>query len=170
MTWKFETGRLRTRAPGLGDRDGYRALLLDRDVARWLRPAPLEPFRESDVDEMLGGDEEHWANHGFGPWAIFERDGGQLIGRGGLRWTEVDGRLSIELPWAIRSDRWGRGYATEAALAAVDWARELNMEELVALVMPKSAASLRVAEKVGLKRTGTTRHAGLHHLVFRLTL
>ena len=119
---------------------------------------------------MLNRDEEHWALHGFGPWALFERDGRELVGRGGLRWTEVDGRLEVELPWAIRSDRWGRGYATEAALAAVEWARSMEMAEIVALVMEANIASRRVAEKIGMKEAGVTVHAGLDHLVYRLKL
>jgi len=157
-----------TRAPAPEDRDGYLALFGDPDVERWLRPPPLEPFREAEILDLLSGDGEHWATHGFGPWAIFERGSEELVGRGGLRWTEIDDRLVIELPWAIRSDRWGRGYASEAALAAIDWAREMEVEEVVALVRAENAASRSVAEKAGMSRAGTARHAGLEHLVFRL--
>jgi RimJ/RimL family protein N-acetyltransferase len=158
------------RAPEAGDLDGYRGLFLDPAVEEWLRPAPLKQFKDSEIRAMLNDDEEHWAVHGFGPWAMVEREGGALVGRGGLKWTSVDGKLAIELPWAVRSDRWGRGYATEAALAAVDWARSLEMFEVVALVRPENLASRRVAEKVGMREAKVTLHAGLDHLVFRLEL
>jgi RimJ/RimL family protein N-acetyltransferase len=166
----METERLVTRAPEGGDLDGYRGLFLDPAVEEWLRPPPLKGFKDSEVRAMLNDDEEHWAVHGFGPWAVLEREGGALVGRGGLKWTTVEGRLEIELPWAIRSDRWGRGYATEAAHAAVAWASSLELAEVLALVRPENAASRRVAEKAGMKEAGTTEHAGLHHLVYRLRL
>jgi RimJ/RimL family protein N-acetyltransferase len=168
--WVRETERLLARAPQAGDLDGYLELFRDPAVEEWLRPKPLHPFREAEVRTMLEGDEEHWAVHGFGPWAIFELDGGGPVGRGGLKWTEVEGRLAVEMPWAIRSDRWGRGYATEAARAAVEWARSMEWEEVVALVLPHNAASRRVAENAGLRQDGETLHAGLDHLVFRLKL
>jgi RimJ/RimL family protein N-acetyltransferase len=168
MAWEIETDRLAARAPEASDLDGYLGLFLDPAVEEWLRPAPLKRFKDSEIRAMLNDDEEHWALHGFGPWAIFEREGGALVGRGGLKWTSVDGRLAIELPWAIRSDRWGRGYATEAALAAVDWARTLDLVEVVALVRPGNEASRRVAEKAGLREAKLTLHAGLDHVVYRL--
>lgn len=167
MAEVWRTERLVARIPGPKDRDGYRGLFLDPAVEDWLRPAPLPPFKDTEVHGMLNDDAEHWAVHGFGPWAIFKRDEDELVGRGGLRWTDVDGRLKVELPWAIRSDFWGRGFATEAAAAAVEWARSLHMEEVVALIRPDNVASRRVAEKVGLREAGTTLHASLNHLVYR---
>ena len=170
MAQEWSTDHLLAKAPNGRDRDGYRHLFLDPAMGEWLRPPPLKAFQDSDLSGMLVDDGEHWATHGFGPWALFERDGGGLVGRSGLRWTSVDGRLAIEMPWAIRSDRWGRGYGTEAATAAVEWARSLDLDEVVALVMPENHASRRVAEKAGLRLAGETEHAGLDHLVYRLQL
>jgi RimJ/RimL family protein N-acetyltransferase len=76
----------------------------------------------------------------------------------------------VELPWTVRSDHWQQGIATEAVLAAVDWARSSDLEEVVALIRPENGASRRVAEKAGLQEEGTTLHAELDHLVYRLTL
>jgi RimJ/RimL family protein N-acetyltransferase len=170
MAWETETGRLVTRVPEAGDLDGYRALMLDPAVEAWLRPPALPRFRDADIREMLSDDEEHWAVHGFGPWAIIEREGGEFVGRGGLKWTSVEGRLEVELPWAIRSDRWGLGYATEVAICAAHWARSLDLDEVVALVIPENLASRRVAEKIGMREGGRTVHSGLPHLVYRMTL
>jgi RimJ/RimL family protein N-acetyltransferase len=161
------TARLLARLPRAADIGAYRNLFLDPAVGEWLRPQPLAPFREADLQEMLGNDERHWADHGFGPWILQEREGGAVVGRAGLRWTEVDSRLAVELPWAVGSPYWGRGYATEAAVAAIEWGRSLDLPEVVALVMAVNRRSRRVAEKAGMREDGSTEHAGLPHLVFR---
>ena len=75
----------------------------------------------------------------------------------------------VELAWSVEPHLHGSGYATEMASAAIAWARELRFEEVVALVLPANAASRRVAEKAGFERNGEVTHAGLPHLLFRLT-
>ncbi len=76
----------------------------------------------------------------------------------------------IELAWSIEPSLHNRGYATEMANAAIECAREMRIEELVALVLPANVPSRRVAEKVGGKRNGEVEHAGLPHMLFRLTV
>lgn len=163
------TERLLARPPRDGDLDGYRAVFLDPAVEEWLRPAPLAPFTDRDIAEMLQADRLHWARHGFGPWALLERDGASLIGRGGLRWTDVDGGQMVELPWTISSGHWSRGLASEAAAAAVESARALELADVVALIRSENAASRLVAERAGLRHDGEVMHAGLPHLLYRLT-
>jgi RimJ/RimL family protein N-acetyltransferase len=162
------TARLLARPPRAADIAAYRDLFLDPAVNEWLRPPPLEPFREAELQEMLGNDQRHWVDHGFGPWILEQREGGAVVGRAGLRWTEVDSRLAVELPWAVDSGCWGQGYATEAAVAAIEWAESLGLPEVVALVMARNRRSCRVAEKAGMREDGTTDHAGLPHLVYRV--
>lgn len=158
------------REPQPGDLDGYRALFLDREVERWLRIPPEPPFSEADVFAKLSEDRWHWDEHGFGPWALIERESGELVGRAGLKHQLVNGVQEVELGWAVRSDRWSRGYATAAARAGIEWAPELGLGELVALIMEDNAASRRVAEKLGMKEAGMCVHAGLDHLVYRLSV
>jgi RimJ/RimL family protein N-acetyltransferase len=101
---------------------------------------------------------------------LIEKESGAFAGRGGLHWTVVEETAMIELAWSIEPSRHNRGYATEMATAAIEWARELEFEELIALVLPANAASRRVAEKVGGEHTDEVEHAGLPHLLFRLRL
>jgi RimJ/RimL family protein N-acetyltransferase len=74
------------------------------------------------------------------------------------------------LPWSIEPRLHGKGVATEAALAAADFARELEFDEVIALTLPTNVASQRVAEKAGFRRAGKCLHAGLPHLLFRMRL
>jgi ribosomal-protein-alanine N-acetyltransferase len=161
------TDRLLARPPVAADGEAYRALFLDPAIGAWLRPAPLGPFSSGQIAEMLAMDKAHWAEYGFGPWALVDRGSEALVGRGGLQWTRMDGERVIELPWTIDSKLWGEGFGTEAAAAAVTWSRELGLAGVVALILPTNTASRRVAEKVGLRVDGETLHAGLPHLIYR---
>jgi ribosomal-protein-alanine N-acetyltransferase len=169
-TEQWRTERLLARRPQPSDIDGYLALLLDPEVEVRLRAAGAPLLDEESVAVRLAGDELHWERHGFGPWALFEIDGGAFVGRGGLQWTRLEEREAVELPWAIVSQHWGRGFATEAAEAALGWARERELQEVIALITPDNDASRRVAEKVDLRQEGQTVHAGLPHLVYRARL
>ena len=165
-----ETPRLLARRPRAADAALYRELLLDERVRSWLRPPPLPPMTDEDPDELLADDIQHWADHGFGPWVLLDRDTGAFLGRGGLAWTIVGGRLRVQLPWAIVPSRWGEGLATEAALAAVDEARRMGLEEIVAFTLPDNTPSRRVMDKAGLKHIGEVEHAGLAHVLYGLDL
>ena len=160
------TERLLLRPPEPGDGPGYRALLMHPTVGQWLRPKPMRPFEPADGDAWLAEDELHWERFGFGPWAVTEREGGDYLGRVGLRWTEFDGRTGIEVLWAIDPRRHGEGFASEAAAAALDLAGELELDEIVALILPINTASRRVATKIGMEPAGEVEHAGLDHLLF----
>jgi ribosomal-protein-alanine N-acetyltransferase len=161
------TERLMLRPPGPGDGPGYRALLTNPVIGEWLRPQPLRPFEPADGDLWRSEDERHWERFGFGPWAVTERGGGDYLGRVGLRWTDVGDRAGIELVWAIAPERHGEGFAAEAAAAALDFAGELELGEVFAMILPINAASQRVAEKIGLEPAGEVEHAGFDHILFR---
>lgn len=170
MSGERETQRLLLRQPSRDDRTLYHAHFTHPAIERWLRPPPLPPFNAGAIDELVEGDQAHWSDHGFGPWILIERETGTFAGRGGLHWTTVEDIAVIELAWSIEPARHNRGYATETAEAAIELARELRIEELVALVLPANIPSRRVAEKVGCKQDGEVAHAGLPHLLFRVGL
>jgi ribosomal-protein-alanine N-acetyltransferase len=105
---------------------------LDR-VAAWLHLAML-----------LG----HWQLRGYGVWAVETRDTAKLIGRVGL--LHPQGWPDAELNWMIAPALRGRGFATEAARAALDFAFDtIGLTRAVSLVRPENTASRRVAAKLG---------------------
>ncbi|HEX6781474.1 MAG TPA: GNAT family N-acetyltransferase [Solirubrobacterales bacterium] len=165
-----QTERLLLRPPTPEDRSLYHAHFIQPEIERWLRPPPLPPFTPGAVDELVEGDRAHWSDHRFGPWVLIERESGAFAGRGGLHWTTVEDTAMVELAWSVEPRLHGHGYATEMARAAIERSRELEMEELVALVLPANVASRRVAEKVGCDQKEEVEHAGLPHLLFRLQL
>jgi RimJ/RimL family protein N-acetyltransferase len=165
-----QTARLLARKPTPDDRALYHAHFTRPEIEGWLRPSPLPPFTAQVIDELVDGDQAHWQNHGFGPWVLIEKESGTFAGRGGLSWTSVEGIAEVELPWSIEPHLHGQGLATEAAIAACAWARDLGFDQVIALTLPTNVASQRVAEKAGFEQVDEVTHAGLPHLLFRRRL
>ena len=85
---------------------------------------------------------------GYGQWAMFVRAERQAVGRVGL-W-KAPGWAGLEMSWMVRRSHWGRGYATEAARAAVRSAFvDAGAEQVISIIRPDNARSIRVAEKIG---------------------
>jgi RimJ/RimL family protein N-acetyltransferase len=125
---------------------------LDR-VGAWLHLATL-----------LG----HWQLRGYGVWAVEQLGSEELIGRAGL--LHPDSWPDPELNWMITPSMRGRGYATEAARAALAFAFDvLGFEQVVSLVRPGNAASGRVAARLGGTLAETIDFMGSPMQVFRYT-
>jgi RimJ/RimL family protein N-acetyltransferase len=146
MIPELKTERLRLRALRLDDLDAYARMYADPDVMRFLENGvPLDraaAFRSMALH--LG----HWQLRGYGQWALEERASGMFVGRAGL-W-QPEGWPGLEVGWILERGSWGRGYATEAGQAAIDYAfAVLQVNEVISLIRPDNRASIRVAERVG---------------------
>lgn len=146
MIPELETERLRLRALRIDDLDAYAGMYAEPDVMRFLEGgAPLDraaAFRSMALH--LG----HWQLRGFGQWALEERVTGTFVGRAGL-W-QPDGWPGLEVGWILDRAAWGRGYATEAGGAAMDFAFDvLHADEVISLIRPGNESSIRLAERLG---------------------
>jgi RimJ/RimL family protein N-acetyltransferase len=95
---------------------------------------------------------------------------GAVIGRGGIRRAEVLGRPEVELFYAVAPSHWGRGIAGRMAAAALELGfRRAGVPDVVAFTTEGNRASQRVIERLGLARQGLFEHAGLPHVLYRLT-
>lgn len=125
---------------------------------------------EEQTRELLGRDLSHWEQHGFGRWVMRELGSGCFVGRGGLRRWTVDGRDEVELGYGLLFEYWGRGLATELALASVAFGfQSLQLTELICFALPTNAASRRVMEKAGFRYEREIVHADLPHVLYRLS-
>jgi len=147
----------------------YADLFADPAVAATLWPGALGgPRSDREATEMLARDIAHWHERSFGPWVFFETATGVFVGRGGLRVADIDGRKCVEVGYAVRSDAWGRGYATEMALLAVAHARRLGLTEVVGFTATSNRASRQVLERAGFRFESLIDHAGLPHWLGRV--
>jgi len=146
----------------------YACLFADPAVAERLWPHERRSAAQARAAEILAGDISHWQQRSYGPWVFFESATGMFVGRGGLHDAHVAGRDCVELLYAVRSEAWGRGYATEMATLAVAEARRRGLSELVGVTATSNPASLRVLEKVGMRFGEIFERAGLPHVLGRM--
>ena len=145
---RITTARLYLRAFDEADVDPMHRILCGQDVLRYF-PRSDPPPRER-VERMIGRLTQHWAEHGYGVWAVTSRTGGGLLGRCGLQYLpETD---EVEIDFLLGRDFWGQGFATEAGRASLQFGVEkLAVERVVGIVHPENRASQHVLEKLGLK-------------------
>lgn len=166
----IETERLRGLPAQPSHGDDVFALYGGTAVADALWPGALGgPRTREQVAETLASDERHWDEHGFGPW-VWSTHSGEVIARGGLLITNVQGQREIELLYAVRPEFWGRGYATELALASSRYAfSTLDATSIVAFTLPDNQASRRVMERAQFTYERDITHAGMPHVLYRRT-
>lgn len=147
------TDRLVLRPFAATDAPALAALNADPDVARFIS-ADRQPLSAEDSWRQLAFFIGHWQLRGFGMWAVAEqRRPDVLIGRVGCH--QPEGWPDFEIGWALASECWGRGYATEGATAAIRYAfQTLERPRVVSLIDPANTRSIAVAERLGERPAG----------------
>jgi RimJ/RimL family protein N-acetyltransferase len=114
---------------------------------------------------------EQWDKFGYGLWIFREKETGKFVGRAGLRQVEIEGPAEIELAYAIDSDFWGKGLATEMGEAILSLGKKaLEIESVIAFTLPSNTASRRVMEKLGFSFKKEFTYKGFGHVLYRRTL
>ena len=105
----------------------------------------LLPRAQSDA--LARRSEQHFATHGFGPWAVEVPGVAPFIGFVGLVVPAFEAHFTpcVEIGWRLAAEHWGRGYATEAALASARHAfTVVGADELVSFTTPQNVRSRAV--------------------------
>ncbi len=159
---QLETERLILRMWREADFEAYAGICADPEVMRYLGGKPytrLEAWRH--MAYLVG----HWHLRGYGHWAVEEKASGRLIGRLGLQ--NPEGWPGFEIGWTLARDSWGKGYATEGARRALEYAfTEMGRGHVISLIHPENRASIRVAERLGEKVEGKTEVLGIGVLIY----
>src|SRR4051812_14350423 len=147
----IETERLLLRDWQPSDAAPFAALNADPEVTRYLRG----PMRRDESDELIARIRGHWQDHGFGLYAVEIKHSGAFAGFVGLAIPSFLPEVlpAVEVGWRLAREHWGNGYATEGAQAAVDHGfSELSLRQIISIIHPDNAASVRVAERLGMTR------------------
>ncbi len=143
----IETERLMLRPLEESDADELFAIYSVPENVRFMGKG------SSSVDELRGYISRHIQDHpGTGPGlsAAFLKETGEMIGRSGLFFSNIDGVDEVELAYLIDRIHWGKGYSTEASQAILDYGfGELGLERIIAIIDPLNSGSIRVADKCG---------------------
>ena len=157
-----ETARLRLRLFEERDLDAVAAMYADPEVMRHIGDG--KTFTRGESWRSLAAALGHWALRGYGLWALELKSTGETVGRVGF--IEPEGWPGFELGWIVARPHWGKGYATEAAGFALGHAHvALGRKRVISLIRPANAASIRVAEKLGMESEGEIDFMGAPVLV-----
>ena len=157
---RIETDRLVLSLPGPEDYRLLRDLVADPEVHRHLGPRPEDPTTDMFSRAMRAAGS--WQLYGFGLFLAFEKVGGAFVGQLGIfRSMRGFGKGMddvAEAGWIVAREHWGKGYAREAMLAALDWFDATHgigtqgIGRIVCMIEPENTASVTLAGRLGFKR------------------
>ncbi|NOQ73615.1 MAG: GNAT family N-acetyltransferase [Crocinitomix sp.] len=143
----IETERLILRPFTLDDVALSYEMNLDARVSEFTGDGGVASLKEIErrITEDVLGD---YAKYGYGRWAIELKEGSEFIGFAGLKF--LDDINEVDLGYRLMFDYWGKGLATEAAMACLDYGfNTLHLNRIIAMLLPDNIGSIRVLEKVG---------------------
>jgi RimJ/RimL family protein N-acetyltransferase len=159
----LETERLRLRHFVETDLDSYAPICADAETMRYIGLGM--PLSRADAWRSIAMLLGHWQLRGYGMWAVEDKATGAFLGRIGLHYPEA--WPVLEVGWLLDRAHWGRGLATEGGRAAMQFGFErLNLSRISSVIHPLNKASIRVAEKLGMKRERTTQVLGIDVVIY----
>ena len=164
----LETRRLLLRGHRLEDFSDCAAMWADPSVTRFIGGKPLNEEESWTKFLRYAG---HWSLLGFGYWAVEEKSSGKFVGEIGFADYKRELELTLkgvpETGWVLASAAHGKGYATEAVRAAVQWGdAHFDGAKTACIIAPDNLASIHVAEKCGYRKSQATTYRGQPTLMF----
>jgi [ribosomal protein S5]-alanine N-acetyltransferase len=151
---QLQTARLTLQRPTPADIDAVFDIHRDPRACAH-NPSDMLTTR-GEAEDLYHRWHAHWQRHGFGYWVIRRRDGDRpdvVVGFCGVKLMKLNDRDVLNLLYRLDPSAWGDGVATEAATAVVAWAvAHVPDHPVIARVRPDNVASIRVAERAGLRR------------------
>ena len=148
----LSTERLILRPPSREDWPAWAAFMADPQAMRHLGGPQPASIAWRGFSAMTGC----WVLQGFSMFTVLQRSTGRWMGRLGP-WRP-EGWPGPEIGWGLACEFHGQGYAKEGATAAIDWAFDtLGWEEVIHVIEPGNAPSVKLAEALGSTPRGQTR-------------
>jgi RimJ/RimL family protein N-acetyltransferase len=143
----IRTSRLLLRPWEPQDAEAWFGILQEDGILRYF-PNPKPPPRHK-ADAYIAHHLEQWAEYGYGHWAVVMQDDNRVVGWNGLEYLPELGET--EVAYLLSKTVWGRGYASEAARAAIEYGfGTVGLQQIIGLVHQDNVASISVLEKCGL--------------------
>ena len=145
----LETPRLILRPPIQADLDGWAAFCADEETMRFIGGVVSRAVAWRIMSTVAG----YWQLQGFGMFSVIEKATGRWIGRLGPIHPEA--WPGDEVGWGLAREAWGKGYATEGAAAAMDYAVDvLGWPDIIHTIAPENLASAALARRLGSTNRG----------------
>lgn len=163
---RLTTERLVLRKVVPADAEAMAELHADPDATRHRPEGPSTPRHSR---QLFSSWLDHWAEFGFGYWAIEVAASGELAGFGGLQLAYGDDGPYLNVFYRLFPRFWGQGYAPEMVTAAVEWGHRALPDLPIMIITPTSNnAARRVAEKLGFTQVREAQFQGALSCFFLL--
>ena len=169
------TARLRLRRWKTADLPVFETMNRDPEVMEYF-PAPLSPEATLKLYDRI---QKHFEEHGFGLYALEETVSGAFIGFTGFMIPSFSASFTpcVEIGWRLRKEHWGKGLATEAALACLEYGfGELGFTEVLSFTSIHNRRSENLMRRIGMEKAGEFLHPNLApddrlslHILYRIT-
>jgi RimJ/RimL family protein N-acetyltransferase len=149
--FEIRTARLRIRSWRDEDIEPHAAMNADPRVMEYFPKRLTRAESEAAIERHR----RHFERNGFGIWSVEAPGVAPFVGRMGMSVFEADVPFApcVEIGWRLALEHWGKGYATEAARAAVDFGfASLALREIVAFTVPANVRSRAVMKRLGMTR------------------
>ncbi|MFM7329759.1 MAG: GNAT family N-acetyltransferase [Bacteroidota bacterium] len=147
------TERLHLRQFCADDLDDFAGMNADPEVMRFY-PAPLSRQQSND---FLDTNAQHWLRHGFGLFAVTDRESCSFLGYTGLKVPQFEAFFTpcVEIGWRFTTASWGKGYATEAARACLEFGfTTIGLSQIASFTTIRNVRSEQVMIRLGMHRIG----------------
>ena len=144
------------------DFEPYAEMCADPDVMRYIGGKTMS---RAEAWRHMAFHVGHWEMRGYGHWAVEEKASGNFIGRIGF--LNPAGWPAFEIGWTLGKQYWGKGFATEGARRALDYAfYELDKPHVISLIHRENKGSAAVARRLGEEVEGKAEVFGIEVLVY----
>ena len=171
MKIHIETERLIMRDLLEQDSDGIFELDSDKEVHTYLGNNPIKSI--DDAKQIIDNIKLQYKNNGIGRWAVVEKQSGNFIGWSGFKLitdTINDKTQYYDLGYRFIKKYWGKGYATETALASLEFGFEkLKQENIYAMADTQNSASNKILKKIGMSRINEFNYEDIPHNFYKIT-
>ncbi|BDD04706.1 GNAT family N-acetyltransferase [Aureibacter tunicatorum] len=157
----IETKRLILRELNVGDARDFYDLNEDKEVLKYTGDVGFQDVEEAKT--FLSGYSDYKKN-GYGRWAVVLKESGRFLGWCGLKLNEEG---LVDLGYRFFRNEWGKGYATESAIASLNYGFEnLDLDDVIARSDRNNVASIKVIEKLGMEFWKNDECKGISNAVY----
>lgn len=158
----LESERLYFRELTIHDAAFFYTLNLDQEVLKYTGDSP---FRSVSEAAIFLKNYNHYQKYGFGRWVVMRKTDNEILGWCGFKYSPISGDIDIGFRFFKRF--WNSGYATESAIACIDFGfAKLAIQRIIGRVMKSNLGSIRVLEKSGLVFCGEIDFDGEEGFLF----
>lgn len=161
-----ETERLVIRQIEPGDVNHLSKVLTDPIVMKY---STVGVHSKEQIINYIANAQKQYELNGYGHWAIFNVTNGEFVGVCGLNKHELDSNEVVHINYRLATEQQGKGYAVEATLGVLAFAKNLlKLEAVYALIEPENIGSVKVVNRTGFQFIGPSQFRGFNIDIYRV--